>query len=139
MVELGYLLEPTDFKSNFKKLDEAILEKSSVQSLAKRQTHFARPHQILLESIGDLISDNGNVKVVPSTSNPVPDAKYYFRGGYVTENYHQNSDTNGIDVIQIEIPKELRHNVEGRAQIVKVLVKSIISILDRHYLVKSKL
>lgn len=139
MVELGYLLEPADLESSFDKLDQAILEKSSIQSLAKRYAKHTRPYQIMLESIGDLISSGGDVKVVPSSSSPKPTRKDYFRGGYVTETYRQNNSTSGMDVIQIEIPKEFRYTEEGRNRIIKVLVKSIISILDRYYLVKSKL
>jgi hypothetical protein len=141
MVELGYLLEPADLKSNPNILDKIILEKSSIQSLAGRHAHHTKPHHLMRKVFGDSISGHSNISVVPSSMDPEPDNVSYFSGGYTTQNYHYKADKNdkGLDVIQIEIPKEFRHIEESRRYLVKSMVLTVISILDTYYISKSKL
>lgn len=140
--ELGYLLDPTDFKLNAEAMDQIVLEKSSIQSLAKRQAQHTRPHQLLRKVFGDSISSAGQITVVPSTVDLEPDNVYYFSGGYTTQKYHSstnNSNKKGLDVVQVEIPKELRHTEKGRQCIIDAIVNAMIPILDNYYIIKSRL
>lgn len=139
MIELGYLLQSDDLNSSPEKLDEALLKSSSIKSLVQRQAHRTRPSKILLEAVGDSISMHGSVNVLPSSLNPEVMEEFYFKGGYTTKRYSEVNGAKGMDAIQIEIPKEFRYQQENRQHIINILVQGIIIILDRHYVINSKL
>ncbi|KAG1053963.1 hypothetical protein G6F43_003998 [Rhizopus delemar] len=142
MVELGYLLEPTDIKTkSVESLDEAVLHKSSIKSLTNRHYNNKEPHQ-LLKQFGDKIAAyNHSVSAVPSTEYFEPDDVLYFSGGYTTQRYHFHYEEikKGMDAIQIEIPKKFRHQPEGREQIINAVANATIYLLDNYYIMKPKL
>jgi hypothetical protein len=123
-------------------MDQIVLEKSSIQSLAKRQAHHTRPHQLLRKAFGDsLLANHSNITVVPSSMDPEPDTVLYFSGGYTTQKYHYSAKNNkkGLDVVQIEIPKELRHTEKGRQYVIDAVVYAIITISENYYLKNSRM
>jgi hypothetical protein len=142
MIELGYLLETSDLESSVDQLNQAILQSSSIKSLARRsedhhqQQHKKNPDE-LLRYFGDSIANESSNQftVTPSSSYPIPNGDMrYFSGGYTTQHYH-----NSLDVIQVELPKDLRLNEKNRNHLIQVLVGAIVIFLDEHYLKKSKL
>jgi N-formylglutamate amidohydrolase len=139
MIELGYLLETSDLESSADQLNQLVLQTSSIQSLARRLVVDHQPDE-LLKYFGNAIvnQSSGQFAVTPSSSHPVPDGGMkYFSGGYTTQHYHSYKDS--LDVIQIELPKELRLDEKNRAHTIQVLIKAIVQFLDEHYLKKSKL
>ncbi|KAK4509933.1 54S ribosomal protein L4 mitochondrial [Mucor velutinosus] len=138
MIELGYLLSPDELRSDKARLDQAILEKSSIQSLAKRHVKTKAPHR-LLGLFGDSImkSSNNQISVLPSSTIPSPHDGDYFMGGFTTQHYHNY--WNGLDVVQVEIPKHLRWNKENRQHVIRAISLAIIKMLDQYYLHYSKL
>ncbi|GAN09094.1 N-formylglutamate amidohydrolase [Mucor ambiguus] len=138
MIELGYLLSPGELRSDKIRMDQAILEKSSIQSLAKRQLKNKAPHRFL-SLFGDLImkSSKNQISVLPSSAIPSPHDEDYFMGGFTTQHYHNY--WNGLDVIQVEIPKHLRWNETNRQHVIKAISLAIINMLDQYYIHHSKL
>lgn len=138
MIELGYLLSPDELRSDAARLDQAILEKSSIQSLAKRHLENKAPHRFL-GLFGDSImkSSRNQISVLPSSTLTSPDDKDYFMGGFTTQHYHNY--WNGLDVIQVEIPKHLRWNDKNRQHVIRAISLAIIHMLDHYYIHHSKL
>lgn len=143
MIELGYLLERPELESTADQLNLMVLQCSSIKSLAKRSVdsqQLKKNPAELLRYFGDLIiTESGDqFKVTPSSRYPIPDENTrYFSGGYTTQQYH--SRENRFEVIQIELPKDLRLNEKNRAHLIQVLVGAIVNFLDEYYLKKSKL
>jgi hypothetical protein len=138
MIELGFLLEANDLKRNSHDLDQLILKKSSIQTLAKRLP--TRPTELVKKdlSLGALISKH--LSVVPSPEHPEPaDELLYFTGGHITQSYHSNDMQIGLDAIQIELPKHLRFEQKSRDYVIKVLADSLIQMLNTYYIPNSKL
>ncbi|KAL9558214.1 hypothetical protein PS6_001383 [Mucor atramentarius] len=136
--ELGYLLSSYELRSDKIRLDQAILEKSSIQSLAKRRLRNKAPHR-LLRLFGDSImkSSKNQISVLPSSIIPSPIDADYFMGGFTTQYYHNY--WNGLDAIQVEIPKHLRWNEKNREHVIRALSLAIIKMLDDYYINCSKL
>ncbi|CAO3606702.1 unnamed protein product [Mucor fragilis] len=137
-IELGYLLSPDDLRSDRVRLDQAILEKSSIQSLAKRRLKITEPHRFLALFGDSIIESSANqISVLPSSTLPSPPDADYFVGGFTTQHYHNY--WNGLDAIQVEIPKHLRWNEKNRQHAIRVISLAIIKMLDQHYIHHSKL
>ncbi|CEP18783.1 hypothetical protein [Parasitella parasitica] len=131
-IELGYLLSLEELQSKSVILDQIILEKSSIRQFAKRHGKTT-PHK-LLYYFGDLIaaSSENHIAVSPSSHMPIPLDKNYFVGGFTTQYYHNL--WNGLDVIQVEIPRHLRLHEKNRRLVIKVVSLAIINMLDRYYI-----
>lgn len=137
-IKLGYLLSPDDLRSDRVRLDQAILEKSSIQSLAKRRLKITEPHRFLALFGDSIIESSANqISVLPSSTLPSPPDADYFVGGFTTQHYHNY--WNGLDAIQVEIPKHLRWNEKNRQHAIRVISLAIIKMLDQHYIHHSKL
>ncbi|KAI8643154.1 hypothetical protein BD408DRAFT_465095 [Parasitella parasitica] len=139
VIELGYLLSRDELQSSSAQLHQAVLEKSSIQPFAKRhcKTTTSQPP---LYYFGDSIvasSSKNRIAASPSSHLPIPLDANYFIGGFTTQRYHNY--WNGLDVIQVEIPKHLRLDEKNRRHVIKVLSLSIISMLDQYYVKYRKL
>jgi hypothetical protein len=122
MVELGYLLRPEELH-----VENTIKDKSSIQSLVNR----LGPKEAI-QLLGDLMTNSSLLVVTPSSKTPVPQNTFYFSGGFTTQNYKDN-----IDVIQVEIPKDMRYDQNNRTEFINTLGYSLIKLLDKHYLHQS--
>ncbi|KAI8143794.1 hypothetical protein BJV82DRAFT_514032 [Fennellomyces sp. T-0311] len=137
-VMLGYLMEKDELielANDPQGTDQAVLEKSSIQSLAKRVT--LSPHELLRGegSFGELMSlQSSNVQTIPSPSHPAPNAEdRFYSGAYITESYHTNATQAGLDAVQIELPQHLRFTESGRQTTAKAVSEAVIYWLDHHY------
>lgn len=138
MIELGYLLSPEELQLHNVELDQVILEKSSIQSLARRYLRNKAPHR-LLNLFGDsiMLKSKNHISALPSTRIPNPVDNSYFMGGFTTQYYHNYWDR--LDVIQVEIPKHLRLNEKNRSHVIKLISWAIINTLDQYYIEHCKL
>lgn len=124
MIELGYLLRPEELE--LEEVNDIIREKSSIKSLVKRT--FMEPQETI-HLLGDLVMANSQFFVTPSSYIPVSHNPLYFSGGFTTQNYN-----NKVDVIQVEIPKTIRHDVNNRTHFINTFSSALIKLLDEHYL-----
>ena len=106
-IELGYLLSAS-------KLDKELLKKhikkSSIQVLANESNFkFESLIRGVNISLGGIMENKFNWKVVPSPSNPSPGSSNYYSGGYITERYTSLDFLKyRINSIQLELPASMR-------------------------------
>lgn len=105
--EIGYLLSSSQLNSN--QLDS---KQSSIRLLAsKTSTKFESVIKGPNESLGGILQNKFNLKVVPSPNFPGPSAGNYYSGGYITKTYGSSDcKSSRVNAIQIESPYYLRTN-----------------------------
>lgn len=140
MVELGYLVEPSDMRSSSDILNQVVLKQSSIRSLANRHKGIIEPFKLLQQFGNSMVSYDSKITAVPSTDNFEPEDEY-FRGAYTTQTYHYHNAKakQGLDAIQIEIPQRFRLTPENREQLVNSVANAAIQFLDNYYIIKTRL
>ncbi|KAI9496529.1 hypothetical protein BDB00DRAFT_809207 [Zychaea mexicana] len=141
LVMLGYLLHKNELiqlQDDRNRTDQAVLKKSSIQTLAARISIPEHPSELLRGdgSFGELMEySEETVKAVPSSSHPAPlQDEFYYSGGYTTHAYHKNdSNRNGLDVIQIELPRYLRLTPDQRQVAARAITGAVTYWLDQYY------
>lgn len=64
-------------------------------------------------SLGGIMQNRFNFKVVPSPKYPSPCEAKYYKGGFITENYGSLKSLDyRLSAIQLELPTNLRHGTE---------------------------
>ncbi|CEG74581.1 hypothetical protein RMATCC62417_09766 [Rhizopus microsporus] len=140
MIELGYLIEPSNMRSSSEILNQVVLKQSSIRSLANRHKSIIEPSKLLKQFGDSMVNYNSNITAVPSTDNFDPEDEY-FRGAYTIQTYHYHNDKarQGLDAIQIEIPQRFRLTPENREQLVHSVANAAIQFLDDYYIIKTRL
>lgn len=129
MIQLGYCLKGSSLIS-----DQYDTSRSSIADLAKEN-----PDDDLItgpNSLGAFLQQEG-LQALPSPTHRAPgSSEVYFSGGYITQR-HGNQ---GIDGIQVEIPRDLRIDggEEGRTRVGHALGKAISDFYHFHYLQLNK-
>lgn len=130
-LELGYLLSGRELTRSDEELNgERYVNKSSVRVLASQTEGGLAALLRGEQSFGEMMVRRG-YRAVPSKSEPHPDGKPFFAGGYSTGRY--GSRHGGmIDGLQIEHHREVRRTAEAREAYSRVLAETILEYLETH-------
>ena len=132
---LGYLLQEKELLATSKRIDMAVLKNASIQALSRRVP--VPPNELLRgnQSFGHLMSRGHNdVRVIPSPDYPAPFTNsVYYRGGYTTQTYHTNASQDGLDVIQIELPRHMRFTNSEQELAAVAVSNATIHWLNAYY------
>ena len=133
-VEFGYLLTASQLAASDEELQqyEAV---SSIKSVSGRHSSQSQFAEVLRgkKSMGSLLAGKGYPSV-PSPEFPDPDGGNYFSGGYITAT-HGSRDEGTVDAIQIESPRDVRFEENGRDREVyaRHLAESILEFYELYY------
>ena len=105
-IELGYLLSSNDLEKELNVTQKSSLHSLVASSGATLETLVRGP-----TSLGSLMTNKFNMRVVPSSYIPSPQTNNYYSGGYISRRYTSKEFLKyRINSIQIELPYSMRQN-----------------------------
>ncbi len=131
-IELGYLLGKDEIQWPAQKLNApAVAARSSIRLLDGRSPEDFATLLRGPSSLGGLLEQRG-IPCVPSPSAQIASGDLYFNGGYDTET-HGSKDGEGLDAIQLEVPRQFRETPDARARLARALADALEPYFLKHY------